>query len=61
MIRVYKFFSIKVFKIQCETYVADVQLSLHVGPPTTGMEALSKAVVFTVVSIPQQGCPVWPQ
>jgi hypothetical protein len=27
-----------------DTYAADVQLSLHVGPPSTGVEALPKAV-----------------
>ena len=29
----------------CGIYVADVQLSLHVGPPTTGVGSLPNAVV----------------
>ena len=39
------------------TYVADVQLSLHVGPPTTGAWAVFNAVACLWNTFPLTGLP----
>jgi hypothetical protein len=35
-----------------DLYVSDVQLSLHVGPPTTGVGAVPKAVIWLGYPVP---------
>jgi hypothetical protein len=42
-------------------YVADVQLSLHVGPSETEVGAVPNAVACLWNLFPYLGCFVWPQ
>jgi hypothetical protein len=43
------------------TYVADVQLILHAGPPTTGVSAVPKTVACLWNLLPKLGHLIWPQ